>query len=423
MEQRFRSSPKRNKLNVVLGVIGIIIVTLVACWLLSEHAAPGKDTHLVMNMLLESFFVVTWIAIVVAKYPRQWFVVSLSVVMGFISTNHIYEKAGLDNTFPALSGLSQVWEIMIPIIGLGLIFGLALLLRRIKRYSIGDIVKRLTAIENKIKSIEIFGSHNPPCEKLTELEEKVKKTPNTRNGDRPSWGLLISVSAIIVLFLALIFVFVFINPNQYEINNNLNGWIGIFDLLSRFFLSAPGIMIISLMVFLICIWVNRDRSTLRGGIIVGLVILVAVFLNSKIEDQSLSEKFIEWFSEGNYIVPPLILVISIMLVIFTAHLIDIAFKVATARDDREYQPKTEYERGVVLLIKKFRNKCFEIISKIIEILTNTVLGLLKIVLFIPNFIVSLSGLVLGEEDEKDDEGNDDYSDVILKEITEYSHDE
>ncbi|MBR3460629.1 MAG: hypothetical protein IKH21_07595 [Clostridia bacterium] len=409
MEQRIRSSPKRNKLNVVLGVIGIIIVTLVACWLLAEKLGPQSDFCQGASLICISWFVTTLILIIATKYPWQWFAASLSAVAMLVAINHLYAD-GFDKNFPSLSELPTLAKIIIPLIGLGALYALIVFFRH---YS--ELAK---VMKKKIESFqpsdeEPFGSHESPCAALSSLEKRVEKNEKAKSKPQRSGLKTIGGIVCIIIDLAIIGYIIYnsMQPEGQDLKAILN------NLAETVFNPILLIILVSILIGGLKLFGNEVANI---GALIPILIIVSISIDKARGDQDYYSFFRNLVIDGNYIIPSLCLAFALALIAFTYHLLSVFLRALHTKQD-EQSGRSEFETKITHVAIQSRNKCVDLAERILKIVASTAEGFLDIVSFVPSFFGSLSELVLGENEITDSPS--EKQNEIIDETEQYREDD
>lgn len=399
-----------------------IICTVFVCIILYVFFDKNPDFLLTGNLCLSVLFCYCVYRIIYKKIHSDSFLKMICIFAMFISANQFFSYNKLIENFPFLINIKRSWLI------LGTIFGIIMILLFFK------ILKEME-------------SYSPlPKEKATDQiqKEALNSSDSNENAQIPSSPIynpkndffsflrflcvIVGVGTLLLIPAGLLFLF-----NKYGLEKDALDFDKVFSFLGSYAFSFISILFAVITVFIIIIYFfkfasmqirnfkqvskeNSEKPNLGPTYLISVIIAFAIIFfswrvtNFSIDD--LTDKLIS----ANYLALPIAIIITIVFFFLFVKIINAI--IIMLIDMKEEEVKESINTGW----KKLRigSRIFLIIQKIIDIILDTILSILKFIKFIPNFFASMSNMVLsndksdiGDDVENNEENNETQPLIIL----------
>ena len=395
------------KRNAVL--ILHIFCTFFLCVILSLFFNRFSDYLLFGNLILALIGVYFLYKMIFKKTYSDSFLKIVCILAMLTSSNHLYSLNKLNELFPWIANVNSNWLVI------GLIATLIVILL---------IFKLLTYIEpqnrNKTNNyqpnntqLNSFYKHDGLTN--TENENYLSDTLATHRKDFFSFlrFLCILLSCCIIMILPAVLLFLF---NKYSLDTVALDFDKIFSFILSYGASFILILFAIIIVIITLVYVakyvyvqirsfkkaNDEDSnksypvpTYAFSVIIVCSLLFLAWRLSDISLNDLTQKLII----GDYLALPIAVVVIIVLfflLVQITHAIILMLSSMSAESIKQFIIKQENKL-------KIGARIFEVVKNIIDIILNTILSTLEFVNSIPNFIKSLSKMVLYDDDFEESE--------------------
>lgn len=394
-----------------------IFIALVFCTFLGIFFEKYPDYLLFGNLVLLLIGVYFVYRMIFKKIYADSFLKLICILLMIISANHFYSYNKLTSVFPWLASNHKLLII-------GLIVSLLTILFVFKLFTYFESSNNHKFTNNNILN-ESNNSNN--LNSSNELNIPQQDLPTIRS-EIFSFLRFLSIAIILclIIFIPALLLYLF---NKHDLDKSTLE----FDKVLSFLLSYGSSFLLILFAVVITIVTliyiikyiynqirffkisnDKESSAIPTYAFSVIIVCILLFLSWRITNFSLND-ITETMAIGNYLVLPLaviIIMVLFFLLVQIVHAVILMLSQVSTTNIKDFLKKQEQKF-------KIGSRIIEIIESIIDTILNTILAALEFIKFIPNFFVSLSRIVLLEDNEIENQDEDIEDEIanIEKDVT------